>query len=78
MLCLPPEERGVSVPHESFPEEDFDLLQRIRVTPAAGAIETTRARYELDVSKVDRRELQSARRVLERMNFDECFVLEFT
>jgi hypothetical protein len=78
-VFLPPEEWGVSVSHESFPEEKVsELLQRIRLAPPVVTIETTRRRYELDVSKVDLRELQSAQHVLKRMNFDGCFVLELT
>jgi hypothetical protein len=76
-FILPTEETGVSVSHESFPEEEErDRLHRIRVAPPVVTIETTSTRYELDVSKVDRGELRSAQRVLERMNFDESFVLE--
>ena len=75
---LPADERGVSVAHESFPEEENpDLLQRIRVAPPVVTIETKRTRYQLDVSKVDRDELRSVQRVLEKMNFDDRFVLEF-
>jgi len=71
-FILPTDERGVSVSHESFPEEEErDRLHRIRVAPPVVTIETTSTRYELDVPKVDRRELRSAQRVLERMNFDE-------
>jgi len=76
-LILPADERGVSVSHESFPkEEDRDRLQRIRMAPPVVTLETTHAHYELDVSKVDRRELRRAHRILKRMNFDQCFVLE--
>jgi hypothetical protein len=75
-FALPEDEKGVSVSHESFPEEGIaDRLQRIMVAPPVVSIATVRKRYELDVSKVDRDELQSARRVLERMNFDNRFVL---
>ena len=78
-FALPHEEQGVHVSHESRPEEDHrNILRRIRVAPPHVTIETTLGRrYELDVSKVAGRELQSARRVLEKMNFDGCFVLEF-
>jgi hypothetical protein len=75
-FILPTDERGVSRSHESFPEEDErGRLHRIRVTPPVVTIETTSTRYELDVSKADRRELRSTRRVWERMNFDERFAL---
>ncbi len=75
-FALPTEELGVSVSHESFPvEKGRERLQRIRVAPPVVSIATTHRRYVLDVSKVDRRELRSAQRVLERMNFDNRFVL---
>jgi hypothetical protein len=76
-VFLPPHERGVSVSHESSPSEDvLEVLQRMRLAPPLVTIETTRRRYELDVSEVDDRELQSAQRLLKRMNFDGHFVLE--
>jgi hypothetical protein len=75
-FALPDEERGVIVSHESFPPgDDPERLQRIRVAPPVVSIATTHRRYELDVSKVDHRELDSAQRILERMNFDRRFVL---
>ena len=74
---LPVDERGVSVSHESFPEDaDPDLLRRLTMTGSVVTIETTRAKYDLDVSDVDRRELREARRILTKMNFDQCFILE--
>ncbi|MDR3675246.1 MAG: hypothetical protein P4N24_07130 [Acidobacteriota bacterium] len=77
-FALPEDEKGVSVSHDSFPQEGIeDRLQRIRVVPPVVSIATRNRRYELDVSKVDRKELKSAMRVLERMNFDNRFVLKF-
>ena len=76
-FILSADERGVSVSHESFPEDDDrDRLRRIRVAGPVVTIETTHTQYDLDVSKVDRRELRAARRILKQMNFDHCFVLE--
>lgn len=69
-------ERGVSVSHESFPEHDEDRLWRISVASNLVVIETTSARYELDVSRVAEVELRNARRILRRMNFDQRFALE--
>ena len=74
---LPADERGVSVSHECFPQDDErDRLQRLKMTRSVVTIETTRTRYDLDVSDVDRRELREARRILKKMNFDRCFILE--
>ena len=73
---LPADERGVSVSHESFPEDDErDRLRRLTTTGSVVTIETTRTQYALDVSDVDRRELLEAQRILKKMNFDRCFIL---
>ena len=75
-FVLPEDEKGVSVSHESFPvDEGMERLQRIRVAPPVVSISTTRTRYELDVSKVDPGQLLTVQAVLERMNFDNCFIL---
>ena len=74
---LPADERGVSVSHEAFPEDDDrDRLRRLRMTESVVTIETTRTQYDLDVSDVDRRELLETQRILKKMNFDQCFMLE--
>ena len=74
---LPADERGVSVSHESFPEDDDrDRLRRLRMTESVVTVETTRTRYDLDVSDVERRDLVEAQRILRKMNFDQSFILE--
>jgi hypothetical protein len=67
---LPPDERGVSVSHEAFPEDDDrDRLRRLKMSGSVVTVETTRAQYDLDVSDVDRRELLEAQRILKKMKF---------
>jgi hypothetical protein len=74
---LPTDERGVSVSHEAFPEDDDrDRLRRLKMSGPVVTVETTRAQYDLDVSNVDRRELLEAQQILKKMNFDRCFILE--
>ena len=73
---LPEDERGVSVSHEGEFDDEGDYLRRISLAGSGITIESTRRRYELDVSRVDRRELKAARKVLTHMNFDQRFVLE--
>jgi hypothetical protein len=58
------------------PEVEDDLLRRISLTSGVVGIETKYNRYELDVSRVDRKELEKARTILRRMNFDDRFTLE--
>jgi hypothetical protein len=73
---LPDDERGVSVSHEIESDDDGEYLRRIRLATPITTIESTRKRYELDVSGVDRAELKAAGRILTQMNFDQRFVLE--
>ena len=74
---LPADERGISVSHESFQDDDDrDRLRRLTMTGSVVTIETTRTQYALDVSDVDRRELLEAQRILKKMNFDRCFILD--
>jgi hypothetical protein len=70
-------ERGVNVSHEDFPElEDEDLLRRIVLGQNIATIETKLNRYELDISGVDRTEVEKAQGILRKMNFDDAFTLE--
>ena len=69
-------ERGVNVSHEDLPDRDDDLLSRIRLASDFVTIESTYNRYELDVSHVDRKELDEARAILRKMNFDNRFTIE--
>ncbi len=73
---LPEDERGVTVSHEVDFDDEEEYLRRINLAAPITTIESTRRRYELDVSRVDRTELKAARRILAQMNFDQRFVLE--
>lgn len=75
---LPEEERGVSVSHESYPEETGrELLRRLVWTEGRVEVESTVRRYHLNISWVDASEVRQARRLLKRMNADGRFVLLF-
>jgi hypothetical protein len=69
-------ERGVNVSHEDFPERDDELLRRIEVRSDGIMIESTHNRFQLDVSRVERKEIEKACVILRKMNFDDRFVLE--
>lgn len=75
-FLLPPEERGVSVSHESYPEEyDRELLRRLVWRGDEVAVESTVRSYRLDVSRVEPSEVRQAKRLLKRMNVDRRFDL---
>jgi hypothetical protein len=69
-------ERGVNVSHEDFPERDDELLRRIEIASDVVTIESTHNRFELDVSRVERKEITKACTILHKMNFDDRFAFE--
>ena len=76
---LPPDERGVSVSHELYPEIEDERMRRIQISRDRVEITTTEQRhFVLDVSRVDPKEMRSALKVLRRMNFDRNFELDST
>jgi len=74
-FALEDHERGVNVSHDDQPEIEDDLLCRISLAPDVVTIDTKYNRYELDVARVDREELEKACTVLRKMNFDDRFTL---
>lgn len=64
---LLPEERGVRVSHELHPGREDELLLRIVVDGSEVDIETTVRGYRLDLSRVDRGDIEAATEVLRRM-----------
>ena len=76
---LEPEERGVSVSFDRFPDDaDRDMLQDVGFSKRDAIVElkTAARHYRLDVRKVDPKELADMHAVLRRMNFDNCFQLK--
>lgn len=67
-VLLPPEERGVAVSHELFPENDREMLRHILVEGSNVDIQTTVRTYLLDVSAVDSEESAESRKVLRQMH----------
>jgi hypothetical protein len=75
-MFLPPEERGVSVSHEAFPDDERELAKRIIVNGLHVDIETTVRVYQIDLTDVDPNEVADARKVLRRMHRHGGFRLE--
>ncbi len=69
-------ERGVRVSDEDFPENeeaDNNFLEGIRIGNTVAEIETTHRGYKLDLRRVGKSELGAAKKILEKMNYDERF-----
>jgi hypothetical protein len=70
------EERGVSVGIGDSDTEDRELLVFVKWSGCLVQIESTIRRYTLDIQAVDPAEIKEAKRVLQKMNFDNCFEVE--
>ena len=69
-------ERGVRVSDENFPENEEaedDFLERIHISDTVAEIETTHRGYKLDLRPVEKSQLRAAKKILEKMNYDERF-----
>jgi len=70
------EERGVSVGTGDSDKEHRELLVSVKWSECLVQIESTIHRYTLDIQAVDKAEIQDAKRVLRKMNFDNSFEVE--
>ena len=76
---LPESERGVNVSDEMVPgEEEWhdNFLERIRVSQAAVELKCTHFERKLDLSRIEKSDLEAMKRLLKVMNFDNRFELE--
>lgn len=69
-------ERGVSVSDEAWPDDEDDMLKKIEFGDDFVRIITNDHQFELDLRKVDKDEIEQARSILKRMNFDNCFEIK--
>ena len=69
------DERGVSVSFERNADEEDDYLKAVEYLEAQSIVRvrTLSHDYELDVRKVDAKELKKMRQVLREMNYDRRF-----
>jgi len=74
-FILEEHERCVSAHFERFGEEEDDWLETVEFLKADKMIriKTTLHDYELDVRKVDAKDLKKMGRALQRMNYDKKF-----
>ena len=73
---LPEEERGVLVGTGSSDDLERELLVSVQWGDRLVQIESTMQRYTLDIQAVDPVEIQDAKKVLRKMNFDHYFEIK--
>jgi hypothetical protein len=74
-FILNPFERGPSI--DWTDDDEIILVKSVKMNPRRVEIETTRASYLFDLTRVSQADYRAAVRVLKKMNFDGVFQLEF-
>ena len=69
-------ERGVKVSFDNFPDEENELLEQVAIEGEVATITTNHRTYTVSIKDVKDMEIDKARRVLKKMNFDRCFELK--
>jgi len=66
-------ERGVKVSDETWMDDEDDMLEKIEFGDDFVRIITNHHEFELDLRKVDKKDIEQAKTILKRMNFDNRF-----
>jgi hypothetical protein len=69
-------ERGVNVSCEAWMNDQDEMLKRVELRDEIITIITTEHRFDLEISKVDEDEIEEAKKILNRMNFDDRFEIK--
>ncbi|NVM21855.1 MAG: hypothetical protein HWN68_08755 [Desulfobacterales bacterium] len=69
-------ERGVNVSYQSWMSDQDEMLKRVELHDEMITIMTTDRRLDLDISKVAEDEIEEAKKILNRMNFDDRFEIK--
>ena len=69
-------ERGVKVSDEAWLDDIDDLLKEIEFHNDSVRIITNQHQFELDLRKVDRKDIKKAKKFLKNMNFDNRFKIK--
>ena len=75
---LPEEERGVHVTLEgdSYEQEDFNMLNNIKISGNVILIESTFREYHLDISKLEKTDIEKIVKLLKKQNYDNRFTVK--
>jgi hypothetical protein len=68
-------ERGVNVSDEAWLNDEDDMLRKVEFGDDFVKIISSHHQFDLDLRKVDKEEIDQAKTILKRMNFDNRFEL---
>lgn len=74
-VLLDESERGVKVSDEAWLNDEDDMLRKIEFGDDFIKIISSHHQFELDLREVDKEEIDQAKVILKRMNFDNRFEL---
>jgi hypothetical protein len=66
-------ERGVKVTDSAWLNDEDEMLKTIEFGDDFVRIITNHHQFELDLGKVDKKEIEQAKKIIKRMNFDNRF-----
>ena len=69
-------ERGVKVSDEDWIDDEEDILAKIEFGDDFVSITTDNHQFELDLRKIGPEEIEQAKNILKKMNFDNCFEIQ--
>jgi len=72
-LLLDESDRGVNVSDEAWIDDEDERLNQIEFVDNLVRITTNAHQLELDLRKVDKEEIEQAKAILQKMNFDHNF-----
>jgi hypothetical protein len=72
-ILLPESERGTKVSMEGDEYLETDLLVEILLNNDTATISTHTKSYELDISRVEKEDLEEMQIIIEKLNFDSSF-----
>ncbi|MEA3279123.1 MAG: hypothetical protein U9Q38_00770 [Thermodesulfobacteriota bacterium] len=75
---LDEKERGVNVSLEGdyFEQEDFDMLNNIKISDDEIWIKSTFREYQLDISNIQKSEIEDMVKLLKKQNYDNRFTID--
>ncbi len=75
-ILLDESERGVKVSDEDWIDDEEDMLEKIEFGDGFVSITTNNHQFELDLRKIEQEEIEQAKAILKKMNFDNCFEIQ--
>ena len=69
-------ERGVNVSFDGFPDDEYELLEQVKIEGDVVTITTNYRTYTVSIRDVDDVEIEKSKRILKKMNYDKRFGLK--